>query len=143
MAEDYPDYSPEYLVRHGKFKRAAWSGNAIPSGIKTLLTITGKGIIYGGFFYIGNTASCKTDKPYIVLDNTETSKITLEDRDKFNLSQLYSEVMYLLKYDDTNFCYVLGFCNGITFENKIEIKYQETSGRIAILDAAVYYALLE
>ena len=143
MAEDYPDYSPPYLVRHGKFKRAAWSGPANAGGTRTLLTITGKGVIYGGNFIVEGIASCKTDIPYLVLDIIETSKTTFENRDKYNLTQLYSDVLNLIKYDDTNFVYVLQFCNGITFEKEVAIKYEEMLGRIPTLSAVLYYTLLK
>ena len=143
MAEDYPDYSPSYLVRYGSPKQKSFLGNATPSTTTELFSVFGKGIIYSGFINADKLSTSKADKIKITIDNQVYASRSFEFLDLCNIISHFIYPTYLAKFDDTNFFYVVGIGSGITFEKSIVIEYEETYGHSPGIVAFLNYALLK
>ena len=143
MAEDYPDYSPPYLVRYGAVKQKNLSKPITPSAYTELCSITGKGIIYGGYIHSSKDTTCIDDEPRIEIDGLLFSELSFSAIDFINLCEPSCYVFYKLKYDDTNFSYVVGIQPMITFEKKLRILYGEAYGHTPSVKGFLNYTLLE
>lgn len=138
-----PDYSPDTLLRYGTPKRLGYSISA-PANTNTLLgTIGGKGIIYGGYIDCIKTVTGKDDKPGIVIDGVPWQHYTFQDYEEFNLDHPYCYPLFLTKYDNNNFLYIVSIAGFITFESLVQVKYKETYGDTPPVSGGVTYALIE
>ena len=143
MAEDYPDYSPSYLVRHGSVKQKSFSVTVLPNVTTELCSATGKGIIYGGFIYVLKYSSAYLDEPRIEIDNLMFDAICFYLLDNYNICHPTAYPFIMLKYDENNYDYAVGISKGITFEKKLRILYSEHHGDTPEVKGFLNYALLE
>ena len=115
----------------------------VPSDEDTIiLTILGKGMIYGGFVSSAGAATQRNDKVYIKLDGAVTWPLTFFNLNNFGLTDPTSMFPYLLKYDDINFLYTVGLNYGTTFETSLVIHYTETHGNTPTIYPWINYALI-
>ena len=143
MAEDYPDYSPSYLLRHGAVKQKVFKDNVIASSTTQLLSITGKGVTYGGYLYTTSTSPQSNDMPVINIDEVYIEPRPYNFYELFNICIPTANFFYLLKFDNNNYCYVVGISPGVTFEKSILIRYKEVSGFTPYVVCRLNYTLLE
>ena len=143
MAKDYPDYSPSYLVRYGAFIHYSMDETVTTLSNTKVGELKYKGIIYGGYLYIEKASSGKNDIPQIRVDGQVLNEFTFEELDKYNITRPGIYGVYSLKFDDTNFIYVVAFNPGITFEKSISVWYEETYGDTPLVKAHLDYARLE
>jgi len=106
----------------------------------TIINISGKGIIYGGFFQVSG-GNPPDDNIRVELDGVSsifTGIDTFKDR---NLVEPLITPLYLTLYDQVNNYYTLGFSSGITFEQSVKVIYDCNTGG-AFLYWLFYYATI-
>jgi len=127
--------------KYGAANGAVWSGDVFSPNTQDLFSITGKGIIYGGFIHIDATDTQEVSNVVLTIDGTEITSIEIGQLGSYFLITPSSYIFYLLVYDTTNFEYTIGYAPGITFESSLSAQYSCQSG-IATLDARILYALV-
>jgi len=127
---------------YGAAQRSAGGTSATPTGLTTLVTVSGQGMIYGGYLYVDGTGTCDTDIWQITVDGTVMSASSLFQVNKRKITDKHMDILYEVNYDDTSFLYTHGIMPAITFETSFDIKYSETNGRTPVVVATVIYALI-
>jgi len=110
--------------------------------IKTLFTVTGKGIIYGGIIYAENVAKIENDAIGIYVDSVNTIYTQWKKLHKFNLVNYNDFGVWLNTYDTENGNWSLSIMNGITFEENFYIRYFEGESYEKTISYFVIYSLL-
>jgi len=142
MARGLPDYFKETRPRFGGAQDKS-SYNIVTANDETILaTITGKGVIYGGFIKLKHTATQKNSGIFVYVDEEKLGVTDFEDLELHGLTVENSYPFYLRKYDDVNFRYCVALSRDITFETKLEISYVETHGETPKVWYRVIYALI-
>ncbi len=108
----------------------------------TLVTVTGKGMIYGGYMYLDSAASQKTGSPLLNVDGNLLTVLDFEEMNKFGLSRQWSKPYSLVKYNEVDFVYAVQLYYGITFETSFFLSYSESEGATPSVRYAVVYALI-
>lgn len=142
MASGMPDYYRGVRPRYGASKTVI-GGGAVGANVKTdLVEVTGKGMIYGGNVYLSYTSTQKDGIPILKVDGTEISTINFFTMNFFGLCKGYSYPFSLLVFDDTNFVYSAGVAFGFTFEEGVEVVYDERNGGTPTVVCRLVYALI-
>lgn len=127
---------------YGAATLGSYAGNTSPSAWKTLITVSGKGIIYGGFVSVATAQSQSTDACNLVIDGTNFIGSSFTWYNTRGLTPRHIDVFYLIKYDDSNFIYVFGIQAGLTFESSLQVRYLETKGNTFSINCKLLYALI-
>lgn len=139
MAKGHPDwFGQPVFPRYGGALLADDKVDGEAGVVTPLVTVGGKGVIYGGHVYVVCPTAHTTDKPLLYLDDTlmtDKSFYTLSLR---NIAQSTIYPLYLSLYDTTNHCYGVGISPLMSFESKIELKYDNKGADLVL----VYYSLI-
>lgn len=140
MASGTPDYYQTVRNTYGAAKKISNAVAAEAISTKEILTVSGKGVIYGGVCYLDPTATQKESYFRLLIDVQETTIWTFEDMMKFGIWQENSNSLYLLRYDEVNFIYVVGISRGLTFEESVTLQFTEAEGNTPTVAGHLVYA---
>ena len=108
---------------------------------ETLATVTGRGVVIGGWFTwttvtTGKSLACgiKTEGT-VVQQDAAIALLTL------NQCIPGCQPLYLSLYDDTGFKYCIGISSGLTFDSSVEIIAYNPYGSAVIVVWHLFYAL--
>ena len=154
MATGLPDYykgmdvtyqTLSELINRPKYG-AAQSVNAsvvaTANDKKTIVTVSGKGMIYGGTLGIIATNFIWNDAPILSIDGVEIAGANFYTINDFRMYHENSFPFYMLRYEDVLYRYAVGVSSGMTFETGFAVVYEETAGRTPYLACLVIYALI-
>lgn len=154
MASGLPDYFmgvdvafqalAEMVVRpkFGAAQAANSSGVMTASTKQTLVSVAGKGMIYGGTIGILSAGVQRSDIPILSIEGIELSIATLLNLNKYRMSKESCSPMYLMKYDDVGFQYSVAISPGLTFETSFKVLYDEREGSTPTVFCRVLYAVI-
>ncbi len=128
--------------KYGGTQIGTYSNAAIGSGSITMIEVSAKGLLYGGWCFVDGTDTRKDDTINMYLDGNLINTVsfaTLLDR---NQIKLLSDFCYILKYDETDFEYCVGLPQGITFETHFRLDYTHGGGANVALSSDIYYATI-
>lgn len=109
-----------------------------PSTYDLLLTVDGKGVIYGGLLWLDYTFSQANDEVVLVVDGTILTGLSHLRLSTYGVDKPGAYPVFINKYDGVNFIYSVGLGFGLTFETQVKLYYNETYGR----DPTVFYRLM-
>lgn len=142
MSSGLPDFLTNIRPRYGGAQAESTYKVVTANDQTTLLSITGKGMVYGGFLRLEHTTSQKDSGIWVYVDDEKLSVDTFEALKNYGLDVEHSYAIYLRKCDETNFRYCVALSYGITFESKFEILYSEAHGGTPKVYCRVIYALM-
>ena len=105
-----------------------------------LLIVGGKGIVYGGYVHLHPESLQKNSVVYVEIDGELLASKSFYILYNNSLDQLTSCPIYLLKYDNIEGIYAVGFAYGLTFESSVLVKYQEAHGATPTVNFNLIYA---
>lgn len=108
----------------------------------TLLSMAGKGVIYGGVLYMDYTASQSNAVVALYVDDVQITAFSLANLTLFGMTKEHAYPVYILAYDEVNYRYCVGFSGQITFETSIVLKYLENNGGTPLVLTRLIYALI-
>jgi len=118
------------------------SKTVTPGGNTKLCRIEGKGVIYGGYFFLDHTSDQKNSQPLLEVDDFTISCCSFYNLYCYSLCKPWVAVMYLLRYDDVNHIHSVGVSPNITFESFFEMRYYEAHTSNPKVYYYVFYALI-
>jgi len=127
---------------YGQAIRYHGSKTVVSGEYPSLLKVSGRGVILGGYFY---WATASTSKDLIIYLNIDDVLVSAETTQELHLGNLYRQKpgpVYVLIYDDDNFKYRVAFTWGITFESSFEILAHHTFGSNIQVDSLSFWALV-
>lgn len=142
MSSGMPDYTKVVRERYGAANSVKW-GLAVGANCLTELgSMSGKGIIYGGFLTTDSVASQLNGYPILKVDGKMLEYGSFFTTNKYGLTKEHSYPMYELLYDNVNFIYTVGVMPGITFEESVALLYREWEGDTPTVIGCLIYALM-
>jgi len=113
-----------------------------PNNTKTLFTVSGKGIIYGGVLYYYPTSSQYNGRFIYKIDGQTIVDEWAWVLNNFGIKDPLCHPMVVLLFDNVNFDYCFGLAYGYTFESSFSMQYQETNGGAFVLYHRIAFALI-
>lgn len=111
------------------------------TGFKTLLNVSGKGIVYGGYVYAHKTGiDLSGDSLRITIDGTLVPGESFEILLLAGLDKP-TGFKYLLQYDTVNGRFTVGIRGDITFESSLKIEYYSNT-TLTIINTQILYATI-
>ncbi len=128
--------------KFGSSQQAVYSSTVGPQGTTTIISITGKGMIYGGFVSVVVNQQQSADFVIVIIDGVSFvgSSFFLSNRDQ--IINPSNDLFVLQRFDDINFRYKFGISYGFTFEESIVVQYIELHSNTFSILAKLYYALV-
>lgn len=94
---------------------------------KTLVSITGLGIIYGGFIWVDADTDHETDDVDLLIDDVTVCHLTFREAAKFNLDHPNAAPLWIAARDPFLFRYSMGISPGMTFDESVKVNYKNNS----------------
>lgn len=129
-------------IKNGAADVLTFAGLADASTTKTLGTVTGKGMVYGGFIASQGVDIQHDDYLSLVIDGTTIYIPTFEQSVAWNQIRPNGPVLYLTIFDEVLFRYAMMVGPGVTFETSFVIRYTEAHGRTPAVSVGLMYALV-
>jgi len=154
MASGLPDYYrgvdiayqalSQMIVRpkYGAALLAAGAETVDAGGVTTLVSIEGKGMIYGGILFLGYTSTQRFSAPRFYIDGHGLSGLTFWELLGLGVTKPNVYPVTLLGYDEAGYVYSVGFAHGITFEESALVSYYEFHGTTPVVYCELVYALV-
>ena len=135
-----------YLTQRPIYGQARCVGNTQyvqANTVTSLVSITGKGMIYSGYVWWWNDYNPNIDNIILIIDgrtlNGDSFKNLLDKGFTLPGVNLYT----INKYDEINHKFALSFLSGITFDASFEVLYDEEYGYTPEVETMIRYTLME
>lgn len=128
--------------KYGGANIVAGGGVVTASDETELLSVSAKGMIYGGDIGMNVLASQSNGVPVLEVDGVKIAQRNFVSMINARIKVPNSAGIYLLRYNDINFKYHCGISAGITFETGFRILYQENDGETPSVTSRVIYAVV-
>ena len=134
----------EVIVRskYGVATPEPFSGYVTANTKNEIITISGKGVIYGLVVYVQGTDIQRNDYLSYDIDGATYDDVSFEYFMLFNDVLVPGVLGWLGCYDEVNYRYSIHVGTGITFEQYSKLYYTETHGRTPLVFGIAYYALI-
>lgn len=142
MAHGLPDYYRGMRPRYGAAKCLTSYLDIRAGELETLVNVSGRGVIYGGYVLLDYDATQNQSFATLVIDGQPSVSNSFEALNKYSLNQHRSSIVNLLVYDDIDFVYSVGLAYDITFESSILLQYKENHGKTPRVYYSLIYALI-
>jgi hypothetical protein len=126
--------------KYGAAQLSDYSGSISNNTIVTIISISAKGMIYGGFVHADSSSEANQGLIDVVIDGQEVFHLDFEDVLLVRSVENQAHICYLSKYDNVNFIYTLNFSYGITFESSFVVKFTRHAGVDTELFSDVIFA---
>lgn len=107
-----------------------------------LITVSGKGMLYGGVLLFDYTSTQKNSIPVLAVDDKKIGAIKYDTLNKYSISKGGFYPVVLTIFDDVNFIYGVSFSYGLTFETELGVSFIEAHGTTPSVYCSVVYALI-
>jgi len=128
--------------KYGGAQRTAGSVAVTANDTTQLISVSAKGMIYGGYLFLDHTATQKNSIFILKVDGNIIGYLSADGGNAYNINIEHNSPVYLRKYDDTNFIYCMALSHGITFETSFTVEYEEKHGGTPTLSYRVVYAVV-
>lgn len=134
----------EMIVRpkYGAATPTAFSVAVAANDQTRIVTVSGKGVIYGLVVYVQGTNVQHDDYLTYDIDGVTYDDVTMEYFLLWNDILPPGALGWLGCYDEVNYRYAIHVGTGITFETSATVYYNETHGRTPTVFGIGYYALI-
>lgn len=112
------------------------------SATTTLVTISGKGMIYGGHGRTQYTSTQMDSGLRLELDGNLVFYEPFRDLDTYGATSARAYPVIISKYDNAGFYYAASLAYGLTFESELVLKYVENHGTTPNIYYSIVYALV-
>lgn len=106
------------------------------------LGVVGQGYVLGGYLAHKALATHKSCYVELIVDGVSYPTLTFEELHNWALDSMYKNPVYEIKYDDTEWEYLVGFPYGWTFESTFVVKVHEILG-VASTRGGFFYSLFK
>ena len=128
---------------YGNLLQSRGSTAALANGTKELISVSGVGVVYGGYIFLDAAASQKTDQPGFSADGgLQTFQDTFQNLFSMGHNNANNGLVQLSIYDDDNYVYGVLFNGPITFENAFILVYSEANGNTPTVKYCLMYATI-
>lgn len=127
---------------YGQVRRGTGSVSITADSTETIATITGKGLVIGGWFRWAGASSEASIAPIIKCDEVVVEQLAANVLNTYQQYPSTANPLYLIKYDDTYFSYIVGICPGLTFETSFEMAANNPYAAAHSIAYHVFYALV-
>lgn len=108
----------------------------------TVVSVSGKGIIYGGMLGSIGTPGTHGNIPIIRVDGVELTTASFWAANFYRMYKEHNYPLYLTRYDATDYDFSVGVSGGLTFESSFAMLYTENNGTTPSVTTRVIYALI-
>lgn len=143
MSRGHPDwFAIPTFKRYGTGQVETYSGIISGPAQETIITIAGKGILYGGHVNVDSTADSENHLTTFYADDQAMMGITWKSMRTFDYDIPAGPNFCLTCFNEEDWKYAMVFGGGLSFETKLEMKYFVTNALSPAVYAAVFFALI-
>jgi hypothetical protein len=127
---------------YGEGEKSSFSTSVAAMDDSDLVTITGTGIIYGGYLYNYDYNIHSNDIVTVTIDGNQIFSDSYYNMNTNNLTHMYGAPVYLTLYDTENYKNGLSLSPGFTFESNFVLNYNNPYGNSTFVKGMIYYATI-
>lgn len=142
MASGLPDYGLGTRPQYGGAVGSTGSKSVVANALNTLVTVTGKGMVYGSFVNLFPAETQQNSEVVLEIDATTIIGMSFAKLNAYGLTVPRCFPIVSLLFDNTAFDYVAGIAYGLTFETGIKLQFQENHGRTPSVAYTFIYTLM-
>ena len=126
---------------YGAATLVSYAGNCSALDSKLMVSVAGRGVIYGGFISVNTAQLQDTDFCLGTCDGNNFIGSNFTWCNDRSLTHEFMDFFFLQKFDNVNFIYVFGITRWFTFEESVSVYYAETKGNTFAINCKLFYAL--
>ena len=141
MPRGYPDYFGQSIFpKYGVFTKENGTTTIAALSTDTVIKVTDKGRTYGARLHIDESFDVSNCVFRLVIDGTIVYDTTPAVSLKHNITEEGQAPFYLRRYDSIDNSYTLCLSKDITFEQSLEITFQNVTANSVDVEYYLYYA---
>lgn len=144
MAKGFPDWFRPWSQFAGSVKRGQGSATIDRDQTDTLLSLTAKGQVLGGYGHSVGVATNLNDYFTISIDGSVIQNCPFTDQFSWGMTRVHTAPLYVIEYDSVNKRMTVGFSPYLAFLETFLVEYTATSD-IGTRNVSVelYYSVME
>lgn len=144
MAKGFPDWFRPWSQFAGSVKRGQGSATIDQDQTVTLLSLTAKGQVLGGYGHSEVVATNLNDYFTITIDGSVIQAIHFTELFSRGLTRVHTAPLYVIEYDSVNKRMSVGFSPYLAFLETFLVEYTATSDiGTRNVSVEVYYSVME
>ncbi len=142
MASGTPDYYRTVRQTLGGAQSTSVAKVVTASVVTSLLTVTGKGIIYGGTIHVEEETTQKNSILRLIIDGTPLATSSFSSAKEEGRDGEIDMPFSIRIFDEVNFVFCMRIAKGFTFEESFEVDYFEKYAKTPTVNCRTIYALV-
>ncbi len=110
--------------------------------LNNLVQIIGKGMVYGGSIWLDYTSTQSNSEVWLGIDGVNIEGLSFVRLKDYSVVRPGSAVITLNKFDSDNYVYSVGISYGLTFESRLDLKYNEEHNTTPTVHYRIIYTLI-
>lgn len=128
--------------KYGAAQVAESNITADPMELEDLVSVDGKGIIYGGFLSLYDDETAQISAIHMTIDGNLIADLSLQTFNRYSISKDGMYPFYVTQYDNEKFLYAFGISSMMTFETSVVIEFEENDNGTPTIMCRLIYALI-
>ena len=142
MTSGLPDYFRSMRPRYGGAKGAMGNKTLTANAENTLVSISGKGMIYGGNMRFDGVLLDRWDVIHLYIDDVLFYQTNFYSLNLAKYTIPGTSAIFIQSYDDVNGLFSIGVSGGYTFESSFKFSITENRGNTPQVFYNIFYALI-
>ncbi len=128
--------------KYGGFNSVRYYDYIPASVLTTVITVSGRGLILGGFYDTYGTTIQRDDYVTVNVDGSFSQGETYLDMALEGRLVPVRGIPFLSAFDEVNFIYAAGWNVDVTFESSFQVGYAEEHGNTPEVEVVITYAII-
>ena len=128
--------------KYGESLIASFADSITNIGSVTLLTVSGRGMIYGGLLTVNDPSSAHTSSFRVSLDGQLVYVRTIAQNKTLGFPGPFSDIVHCTQFDDISKQFTFAFSYGFTFETEFIIAFQSLTSEDVVMSGSCFFALV-
>jgi len=142
MASGLPDYFRAVRPRYGAAKSVMGSKTLTAHSENTLVSISGKGMLYGGNMRFDGVLLDRWDVIHLYIDNVLFYQTNFYSLNLAKYTIPGTNAIFIQSYNEVEGLYSIGVSSGYTFESCFKFSITENRGNTPDVFYNIFYALI-
>lgn len=143
MTAGMPDYTGIVRPGYGHAMGRTLYTDVIADELTTLMTVTGKGMTYGGNVWLEFGSNQGNSEVYLLIDGSNIAWMSFERLKKYGITKSGAYPITINKFDSFRCIFSVGISYGITFERSIALAYNEKHSGDPRVHWSLIYTLVQ
>lgn len=135
-------YAIQNRPTYGGAQSANGNWSAQTNELKTLVSVTGTGMLYGGYIEANASSGVQNNRVYLNIDGQVLISHLISTLNTYNINDYPRYSMYLIEGGGTDAHWVVSLTPGFTFDSSMKVEIRGNATALSSGEYSVLYATI-